>query len=96
MLANDSVTLPVEIPGFLARADFDYYRIHGFDLGFERAEVTGHIDFLQIRKRVFSHSGLQARVTERDSRTRSTYDLCAGTCAKGWFAAEVLQMRLVR
>ena len=49
MLVNDSVTVAVEIPVYLTTGDIGYYRSWGFDLGFESAVITGHIDFLQIR-----------------------------------------------
>jgi hypothetical protein len=49
MLINDSVTVAVEIPVFLTRADVDCYRMRGFDLDFDSDVITGHIDFLQIR-----------------------------------------------
>jgi hypothetical protein len=49
MLANDSVTIAVEVPVFLAGEDLRYYRERGFDLDFEGDIITGHIDFLQIR-----------------------------------------------
>jgi ribosomal protein L37AE/L43A len=49
MLVNDSVTVAVEIPVFLTKGDIEQYRSQGFDLRFETAIVTGHIDFLQIR-----------------------------------------------
>jgi hypothetical protein len=49
MLINDSVTVAVEIPVYLTKADIAYYRSRGFDLPFETDIVTGHIDFLQIR-----------------------------------------------
>ncbi len=49
MLVNDSVTIAVEIPVHLTRDDIGYYRARGFDLEFDSAVITGHIDFLQIR-----------------------------------------------
>lgn len=49
MLINDSVTVAVEVPVFLTQEDISYYRGHRFDLAFESAVITGHIDFLQIR-----------------------------------------------
>jgi PD-(D/E)XK nuclease superfamily len=49
MLINDSVTVAVEVPVYLRRDDIAYYHGHGFDLDFESAVITGHIDFLQIR-----------------------------------------------
>ena len=49
MLINDSVTLAVEVPVFLTKDDIGYYRSRGFDLDFDSAVITGHIDFLQIR-----------------------------------------------
>ncbi len=49
MLINDSVTLAVEVPVFLTKDDIGYYRSRGFDLEFDSAVITGHIDFLQIR-----------------------------------------------
>jgi transposase-like protein len=49
MLINDSVTVAVEIPVFLARDDIEYYHRSGFNLDFQSEVITGHIDFLQIR-----------------------------------------------
>jgi ATP-dependent exoDNAse (exonuclease V) beta subunit len=49
MIVNDSVTVAVEVPVFLTQEDIRYYRSCGFDLDFESAIITGHIDFLQIR-----------------------------------------------
>ena len=49
MLINDSVTVAVEVPVFLTKADIEYYRTQRFDLSFASAAITGHIDFLQIR-----------------------------------------------
>ena len=49
--ANDSVTVAVEVPVYLTRDDIAYYRSRGFDVDFEIEVITGHIDFLQIRKR---------------------------------------------
>jgi hypothetical protein len=49
MLINDSVTVAVEIPVYLTRADIAYYRSRGFALDFDTDVVTGHIDFLQLR-----------------------------------------------
>jgi hypothetical protein len=49
MIVNDSVTVAVEVPVFLTQEDILYYRSRGFDLDFESAVITGHIDFLQIR-----------------------------------------------
>jgi ATP-dependent exoDNAse (exonuclease V) beta subunit len=49
MLANDSVTVAVEVPVFLSEKDILYYRSIGFNLDFQSAVITGHIDFLQIR-----------------------------------------------
>ena len=49
MIANDSVTVAVEIPVYLTQGDIAYYRERGFTLNFNSAVITGHIDFLQIR-----------------------------------------------
>jgi ATP-dependent exoDNAse (exonuclease V) beta subunit len=49
MIANDSVTVAVEIPVYLTQTDIAYYRDRGFTLNFNSAVITGHIDFLQIR-----------------------------------------------
>ena len=49
MLINDSVTIAVEIPVYLTRADIAYFREGGFVLHFDSDVITGHIDFLQIR-----------------------------------------------
>ena len=49
MLVNDSVTIAVEVPVFLTKDDIGCYRGRGFDIEFESAVITGHIDFLQIR-----------------------------------------------
>jgi len=53
MLANDSVTVAVEIPIWLTAADIDALEIeHGIRLlpeGHEPRVLTGHIDFIQIR-----------------------------------------------
>jgi len=49
MLVNDSVTVAVEVPVFLSEKDILYYRSIGFNLDFQSAVITGHIDFLQIR-----------------------------------------------
>jgi transposase-like protein len=53
MLANDSVTVAIEIPIWLTEADIEALeRQHGIELapktGSPRA-ITGHIDFLQVR-----------------------------------------------
>ncbi len=49
MLLNDSVTVAVEVPVYLAREDIAYYRARGFNLNIDAEVITGHIDFLQIR-----------------------------------------------
>jgi len=49
MLVNDSVTIAAEVPVFLTKDDIGYYRSRDFDLEFDSAVITGHIDFLQIR-----------------------------------------------
>ena len=49
MLVNDSATIAVEIPVYLAKEDITYYRGQGFKLDFESDIITGHIDFLQVR-----------------------------------------------
>jgi len=53
ILANDSVTIAVEIPIWLAANDIDALEIeHGIRLlpeGHEPRVLTGHIDFLQVR-----------------------------------------------
>src|SRR5271170_6880725 len=53
MLANDSVTLAVEIPIWLTPADIDALEVeHGISLIPEdgpRQALTGHIDFIQVR-----------------------------------------------
>jgi ATP-dependent exoDNAse (exonuclease V) beta subunit len=51
MLANDSVTVAVEIPIWLTSADVDALEVeHGIRLLPEgQAALTGHIDFLQVR-----------------------------------------------
>jgi hypothetical protein len=49
MIVNDSVTIAVEVPVFLTKADIGYYRSQGFELEFDCDAITGHIDFLQIR-----------------------------------------------
>ncbi len=49
MLVNDSVTIAVEVPIYLAEADLRYFRSRGFDLDFDSRIITGHIDILQIR-----------------------------------------------
>jgi ATP-dependent exoDNAse (exonuclease V) beta subunit len=54
MLANDSVTVAVEVPIWLTRADIaELERHHGIRLLPEGAPadqtITGHIDFLQVR-----------------------------------------------
>ena len=51
MLANDSVTVAVEIPIWLTPADVDALEVeHGVRLLPEgQAALTGHIDFLQVR-----------------------------------------------
>jgi ATP-dependent exoDNAse (exonuclease V) beta subunit len=56
MLANDSVTVAIEIPIWLTEADIQALeRQHGIELapktGRPRA-ITGHIDFLQVRNGV--------------------------------------------
>jgi ATP-dependent exoDNAse (exonuclease V) beta subunit len=43
------VTVAVEVPVYLTRDDIANYRGRGFDVGFESAVITGHIDFLQLR-----------------------------------------------
>ena len=96
MIVNDSVTVAVEVPVFLTREDISYYRGCGFDLGFESAVITGHIDFLQIRNGHISHPRLQTGCTQRNARPRATNDLCARTGPENRPAAEVLQVQLVR
>ena len=53
MLANDSVTVAVEIPIWLTAADIDALEVeHGLQLLSEAGSprvLTGHIDFLQVR-----------------------------------------------
>jgi ATP-dependent exoDNAse (exonuclease V) beta subunit len=54
MLANDSVTLAVEVPIWLSDSDIQALeREHGIQLRSEDAAtaqtITGHIDFLQVR-----------------------------------------------
>jgi ATP-dependent exoDNAse (exonuclease V) beta subunit len=53
MLANDSVTVAVEIPIWLTAADIDAleveYGIHLFPPAHSQRVLTGHIDFLQVR-----------------------------------------------
>lgn len=53
MLANDSVTVAIEIPIWLTAADIDALEIeHGIRLlpeGHEPRVLTGHIDFIQVR-----------------------------------------------
>jgi transposase-like protein len=53
MLANDSVTVAVEIPIWLTAADIDALEVeHGLQLlpeGGSPRVLTGHIDFLQVR-----------------------------------------------
>lgn len=53
MLANDSVTIAVEIPIWLTAADIDALEVeHGIRLlppGNSPRVLTGHIDFLQVR-----------------------------------------------
>jgi transposase-like protein len=53
MLANDSVTIAVEIPIWLTAADIDALEVeHGIRLlppGHSPRVLTGHIDFLQVR-----------------------------------------------
>lgn len=49
MIANDSVTVAVEIPVYLTADDIRNYKDQGFILPFEAEVVTGHIDVLQIR-----------------------------------------------
>ena len=54
MLANDSVTVAIEIPIWLTATDIDAtQRQHGIELAARRPTsprvITGHIDFLQVR-----------------------------------------------
>ena len=53
MLANDSVTLAVEVPIWLTASDIDAleheHGIRLFDDASTHQSITGHIDFLQIR-----------------------------------------------
>jgi ATP-dependent exoDNAse (exonuclease V) beta subunit len=54
MLANDSVTIAIEIPIWLTETDITALeRQHGIDLaprvGAAERAITGHIDFLQVR-----------------------------------------------
>jgi len=54
MLANDSVTVAIEIPIWLTEADISALeREHGIELvprvGASERSITGHIDFLQVR-----------------------------------------------
>ena len=53
MLANDSVTVAVEIPIWLTPTDIDALEVeHGIELlpkGQEPRVLTGHIDFIQVR-----------------------------------------------
>ena len=53
MLANDSVTVAIEIPIWLTEDDFAALeRQHGIELAPKTASpraITGHIDFLQVR-----------------------------------------------
>ena len=56
MLANDSVTVAIEIPIWLTEADIAALeRQHGIQLapdGHGPRTITGHIDFLQVRNGV--------------------------------------------
>ena len=54
MLANDNVTVAIEIPIWMTESDIaalEYH--HGIELAFRDSEcprvITGHIDFLQVR-----------------------------------------------
>jgi hypothetical protein len=49
MLINDSVTVAVEIPVFLTRADVDCYRMRGFDLDCRSATDTLDAFFCTLR-----------------------------------------------
>ena len=54
MLANDSVTVAIEIPIWLTEADIAALEeLHGIELaprdGNKPRVITGHIDFLQVR-----------------------------------------------
>ena len=49
MLLADDSTLAVEVPVYLTPEDVAYFQSRGFNLDFEPALITGHIDILQIR-----------------------------------------------
>ena len=79
MLANDSVTVAVEVPTWLTRPDIAALeRHHGIRLVPEGAPddqtITGHIDFLQIRRRG-AYPRLQARRPHQPP-VRAAHHLC--------------------
>ena len=49
MLLTDDSTMAVEVPVYLTPEDVAYFQSRGFNLDFEPALITGHIDILQIR-----------------------------------------------
>jgi hypothetical protein len=82
MLANASVTLAVEVPIWLTLADIRALeRHHGIKLRSDGKPsdqtITGHIDFVQIRKWRRAHSRLQAR-RAHEQTIRPTHHLRAG------------------
>ena len=95
MIVNDSVTVAVEGPVFLTQEDIRYYRSRGFDLDFESAVITGHIDFLQIRNgyihildykpeaRKETHAHVQLTIYALALARRSSLPLRFFKC--GWF-----------
>jgi len=78
MLANDSVTIAVEIPIWLTAADIDALEVeHGIRLlppGHSPRALTGHIDFLQVRNgavHILDYKPMHVR-TSRSRNSHST------------------------
>ena len=88
MLANDSVTLAVEVPIWLAEEDIAALEAkHGIELaprtGDAERTITGHLDFLQVRNGAVhildynpTHAPTSRSHGSRSTRSRS--EACAG------------------
>ena len=86
MLANDSVTVAIEIPIWLTETDISALEAqHGIEIaprvGAAQRAITGHIDFLQVRNGCGARPRLQARCTHQHT-DRPARDLRACTDAR--------------
>jgi transposase-like protein len=101
MLANDSVTVAIEIPIWLTETDIAALeRQHGIELvprvGAAERTITGHIDFLQSEERCAARLGLQTGCDDKQADCSTCHLRTRADAPGAWAQALRHQVRVVQ